>query len=581
MKCLCFLFLFSLAFSVKGQINSVYSEKDTLKYGYRSSGSIDSMDIKVSGILTNIPGGSFGNQSYLTNDFLMNHAQFQLLQGNTLNQSFKFSALPHIGFNYSFGSKGTQLLNVDYEQAFKKNVLLNVFINQNSSQGVLKNSDFTSRSFQINLRRNGKFFSFKLEGNYSYKKTKLNGGVYNDSTILSNGLEYVNVLSSTANKTYSEHKNVNLLIDNHFNVLKDSLRFLGLITRHHLKIDNRVYNEQMTSLSNYNHYYIDSFITRDQFQLASLKNGAGIFTKLRNVYFDALLNYRYWNTQNITIHHDTSEVDLSSSLKVLNKKYSFVNSFNFNLIGAKNEWSNETSISTKISKLHASIYGKVEQKLPIPFQRYYYSNNYTTTLSNYQLQSRILLNGSLKYVFDSLKQVGVEATSLTMNNNYFFIDSVWRNDILKSFSNTSLTVFGSYTFRKITIQPRCVFSFPTSNFQYVPKYNLNARIFRKGRAFKSKKLEYIYGADISWISDYKLMNYSRVLDVMTLNQSKSSVESMVNVGAFFGITINEFRMYARMSNIGYFWNNRLNQQLVGYPIQKNLIQLGITWDFFN
>jgi hypothetical protein len=68
---------------------------------------------------------------------------------------------------------------------------------------------------------------------------------------------------------------------------------------------------------------------------------------------------------------------------------------------------------------------------------------------------------------------------------------------------------------------------------------------------------------------------------MTLNQSKSTFESMVNVGAFFGITINEFRMYARMSNIGYFWNNRLNQQLVGYPIQKNLIQLGITWDFFN
>ena len=49
--------------------------------------------------------------------------------------------------------------------------LIIFFINQNSSQGILKNSDFTSRSFQINLRRNGKFYSFKLEGNYKNSTT--------------------------------------------------------------------------------------------------------------------------------------------------------------------------------------------------------------------------------------------------------------------------------------------------------------------------------------------------------------------------------------------------------------------------
>ena len=56
---------------------------------------------------------------------------------------------------------------------------------------------------------------------------------------------------------------------------------------------------------------------------------------------------------------------------------------------------------------------------------------------------------------------------------------------------------------------------------------------------------------------------------------------MTNLSAFLGFSIGEFRFFTRMENIGYFWNDKSNEVLVGFPIQKNFIRLGLTWDFFN
>jgi hypothetical protein len=115
----------------------------------------------------------------------------------------------------------------------------------------------------------------------------------------------------------------------------------------------------------------------------------------------------------------------------------------------------------------------------------------------------------------------------------------------------------------------------------LPDYHLSARLFLKGKAFKSKKLEYIYGVDLSYISNYRLVGYNYQLEMYTLTNSMNEFKAMLNLNAFIGIAMNEFRMFLKVNNLGYLWNDKTNQQLIGYPIQKNYIQLGITWDFFN
>ena len=99
--------------------------------------------------------------------------------------------------------------------------------------------------------------------------------------------------------------------------------------------------------------------------------------------------------------------------------------------------------------------------------------------------------------------------------------------------------------------------------------------------FKAKKLEGIYGVDFSYVSKYRLLNYNYRIDVFTTENQLINFHTMTNLSAFFGFSLGEFRFYTRIENIGYFWNNSDNQIVVGYPIQKNFIRLGITWDFFN
>ena len=103
----------------------------------------------------------------------------------------------------------------------------------------------------------------------------------------------------------------------------------------------------------------------------------------------------------------------------------------------------------------------------------------------------------------------------------------------------------------------------------------------KKKIFKAKKMEGIYGVDFAWISSYNLMTYNTEIDVFTLNETKRVFSSMTNLSAFLGFSLGEFRFFTRMENIGYFWNDKSNQVLVGFPIQKNFIRLGLTWDFFN
>ncbi|MBI1835753.1 MAG: hypothetical protein HYR91_00655 [Flavobacteriia bacterium] len=577
-----FLFLSLIwCFSLKSQLVTIYEESDSLKYGYLSGGELDSLDVKTTKLFTNIPGGGFGLNSLLNPELLFHNNTLQLINSEPQFKDLKFTALPHLGFNYAFGSKGTQVLNVDYEHAISSKSLLNIIIQQNSTQGVLKNNNFSKKLLQVSYRRNTIFYTTKIEMLLENKNTKLSGGVYNDSTILYQGLEYANVYNSFSDSCYRNLNRGIVQWENHFDLLKDSSKALGFISSHNYQISSQIYREVFTDLTNYSSYNYDSLKSKDQFRLACISNGFGVFTKTKKIYLNGLLIQKYWDAQNLARHHDTTEISISSNLNINFKQIKFKNVFYFNLIGAKNERSNHAQIEFKRRNLNVFANLSMEQKLPIPYQRNYFSNNYNTALPGLQLQNKIFSAIKIKYTFNSKFYIGTEASSTVLNKNYFFIDSVWRNDTLTNISLSNASLYLSYTIFKITFQPRCVLSSSTLNFNYVPKYNLGLRIFFKTKATKTKKLDFIIGSDVSYISDYHLLNYNRPMEVMLLNQSTAAFHSMLNVNAFLGIGIREFRMYAKMSNIGYFWNDRLNQQMIGYPIQKNLIQLGITWDFFN
>ncbi len=564
------------------QENQLFSEKDTIKYSHRTGGKeLDSLDMTYCKSVSTFSGGGLNNQNNIfSTSFLFLNSGLQNYKNNTLFKPLVFSGTPHLGFSYFFGAKGIQFLHYDYQHAISKKTLLNIEGLRNSAGskstlvGFLRNSYYTDNIISVYLRRNDKFHSMLLESNYINKNSSLNGGITNDATIDNQGLESLPVLKKDAKQII---KSANVKLSNYFNVLDDTLKSLGLTSKHQYEATSREYSE-MDLVSNFN---INQYKTRDQYRLASIRNSAGFYTKTKGLFLDLLLQHRYWDYQNLGKHIDSAEINFTSLLELKIKKSTIKNSFYFNIIGAGREWSNSSNLSVIIRKIKISGLLSIEQKWPDQFQRFYYSNKYDYKLENYQLQNRLLGSVTAKYDFSNFTNIQASFTNTILNNNYFFIDSIWRNDTLNTIVINSLALSGSLKLGILTIQPRFCLTMPTSNFNYIPKTTINSRIFIKKKMFKAKKLECIFGTDLSWVSSYDLMSYNYTIDIFSLENTNKQFNQMTNLSAFLGFTLGDFRMNVRMENIGYYWNDKRNQVLVGFPIQKNFLRIGVTWDFFN
>ena len=570
-----FLFLIIIPFSLIGQYN-LFTEKDSIKISHRTGGDdIDSLDMSYSNPISTFSGGGLNTlNSIVSPKFIFEKIGLQNFRNSASTKQTVFSGLPHLGFSYSFGSKGTQFLHFDYQHALTKKTLLNLNYQRNSSNGFLRNSKYSDNTFSIQLRKNNKFYSYYLESNYSSKMIGLNGGVSSYDNIESQGLEFLPINSSYAKNNI---KIASVKLNNYFNLINDSINAIGIVTKHQYELTSREFTDEKL-LKNWN---IDSVKTRDQYRFASIKTSSGVYLKSKKTYFDFLIQQRYWDYQNLGIHHDTSEINLTSSLKIDIKRLEIKNDAVFNLIGAGGEWSNKSLISADYNKINIFASLQLEQKWPDAFQRFYFSNNYSYKLVDFHLQSRANSLISASYKLNKFNFLQISYSNSILHNNYFFIDSVWRNDTLNLISINSISVNGNVKFGFFNIQPNISFNLPSSNFLYIPKTTINARLFVKKKVFKAKKMEGVYGVDFAWISSYNLMYYNNSIDVFTLRGSKSVFHSMTNLSAFLGFSIGEFRFFTRMENIGYFWNDKSNEVLVGFPIQKNFIRLGLTWDFFN
>jgi hypothetical protein len=107
------------------------------------------------------------------------------------------------------------------------------------------------------------------------------------------------------------------------------------------------------------------------------------------------------------------------------------------------------------------------------------------------------------------------------------------------------------------------------------------RLSVKGKLFKSKKLEAYTGVEGVWFSSANNIAFIPSMDTYIFDQTLSSYNGIVNLHAFGGFQIDEFRFYVRFENIGYFWNDVRTQLMDTYPLPSTQLRIGLTWDFFN
>jgi len=419
----------------------------------------------------------------------------------------------------------------------------------------------------------GKRFSTQLKGEYVAHTIGHPGGL---DSLSNNGLEFSFVNKSDANSV-SKAGQVRLM--NYLNVLPDSTNALGIMSHHYYSILNRVYTETGDLNAIYDTTFIDSTSTRDQFNLASITNGAGVYFSNPLLYIHGLIDYTYWKYQNLGANYDSTELDLTSHAALTLPKIVLTNDLKFNFLGRFNEFSNRVGVRYRGDKLNASASFLYENKAPTVFQRRYFANNSNYILTSFDKQNWLRVRAGVDYALKNEKiAFAAYGDFASISDVYYFNGSRWAIDSLTA-NFASVGVKSKMSFGIFNFHPHVVYSIDQNG--YLPNFQAYARLFIKGRLFKAKKLEALVGIDASYITSFKTRAFIPTMDTYDWWASTSTFQPVANLHAFLSIGIADFRFYFRYENIGSFWNDVDNDVVLDYPMAQTRMRIGITWDFFN
>lgn len=577
-KSLAFLFLV-FAVQLYGQGDLFLNGSDTLTISSRTGGrELDSVADYHTGTLVLTPG------SFAYSPFGRYHAsyeQFMPRLGSPFysfsKQPFYFSAVPHLGFIYTFGSKGVQMLEVDYQQFFSKKFGINLSYERGSIGEMMRQGNFKHNEFRFSTRYLSK--RYKNYNQVFFRKSELgqSGGLVSDVSVLEFPLDFLPVRKSGA---YSQLENFRAEAEHYLNFLPDSIRGLGLFVNNQWTISSRVYNETGKLDTVYSEINIDTFTTRDQFQFAKILNSAGVYLQGKHFFGQFSAGHAYWDYQNLGTHRDTVELSLNASLQYHRKGFSLGNRSYFNLAGAVGEKSSESQLKVDFSKFLFSAQLDYREKLPELQQRFYFANNFSWTTADVRTQKYIAAGAGLR-----LKgKIALEARARYQRyrDHYFFVDSAWRNDTLTSLQLLNLNVKADLRYKAFLFQPMVVVNQFSKELSFLPAFDFRARVAFQQKIFKSQKLEFIAGIDLAYQSSRKLLDYVNALDVFVLSASGQQTNpKLYKIDFFTAFQIETFRFYIKAENLDYIWNKSDSFVAVNIPVTPFYLRAGLTWDFFN
>ncbi|MFM7681798.1 MAG: putative porin [Bacteroidota bacterium] len=561
---------------------SITFDFDTLKYRHATLGDLDTLDEVVRPFASSFLFAESVNP-YLSQPNQLFHpgnSIFSISEPNYKN--LIFSALPHIGFGYSFGAQATQRLDFDYEQAFKHGFLINSSIHNFKTNGFFRNTNAQNSKYQVSLARNGKWHSFHLRANSQKVLRNWSGGIQNDSLVEIFSPELIPVWKENAE---SIHKILSFRLSNKFSLIQDSIRKVGFATNHGYSRFKRLYGENDSLSVIYSVVNLDSLKTNDSLLQQTVTNDFGLFYKSKNINLEGGVSSSYWNYQAFAYRNDTLETGIYSNIDLKMNKLRFRQNGNYNFIGASNGFNNSLSLRGNIVGLDFNVSHQVINELPSVFQRFFYSNNVAYKTVNLEKQWFQNLNAQVGRKFGN--QLFHLSYEFGQFNKVYQFDSqsrIWRNDL-----NVSQGIYN-----QIQLKTQLNWRWLNGYFKYqytaieeskrfTPAHLMNARLFAKGGIFKAKKLKALAGIEFMLMSSYKRLNFVPQMTLFDLENSSINPISpgYMNLAAFASFEVETFRFYVRMDNLAYFWQNRQTEIVNGYAFPSTQLKVGITWDFWN
>jgi len=545
--------------------------EDTLRPGYRISGSFDSIDRKIAEYQATLPT-SFRPATELFNPERMYTEAHHYAP-------LRFSAITHVGLYYSIGSNNSQKAGVAYTQSLTENQFIQMNYERISSNGALRRSSLESNHFDVShlFRRNR--YASQVSLLFDGSDRALNGGLLNDSLDEAFALIFQDVTKPEAllNKRYFRADWRNFI-----SFTADSLIKTGIYLAPHLQTETRRYTERPAEL--FPVYNIDSAQTYDFWQRSEYGGTAGYFLHTTAFSINAGLKTAYWENDNLDKFSDTLEIGLVSEVLFgLSDKVQLKGNGSYNLAGAFGEKSVNASLffRTTVADFSAAI--SYSDSYPRNYQRMFSGN-----LLNYSWTDKTLISTTKGEIIAKSKNKLIPLQLTAGFQNYrnlpFFLDNRWRQDTLTNLSFLNFSVRADFRLGKFFIQPSV--RVQQSGFEYVPSLQAFARIGFNGYLFKAKKLHAAIGLEGGYCSSYRLLDFvpmadSYILPAASADGTFKTYTAMPKLHVFAQFELGFLRWFIRVENIEQTFIQSVNREAIGYPVVPLQIRLGLSWDLFN
>ena len=549
---------------------------DTLKSSFKTRGHLDSLDVHSRSF--SLPFVAFGFSEFPDENLILTNSQHLFVPIKN-DRRIIFTALPHIGFAYSFGQQGTQLLTANYQQAVSKNVLLNANLSQDQFNGFQRNSFNKQLYYKLLIRLSFSKIESITKIEHHGLTANWSNGLTNDSllSVLPQNLISVNKDNASSRNAVSTYSN-----DLKYNFSRSSEIKTGTeLTLSYSKF-KRFYNEEGDLSSSYSLITIDSTQTSDSVYLNRLNSAFGFFLEKGKFNISTHFGAYNWKSQTMGRQLDTTEINVDFELLYSTKNYRFSSQGYFGLYGNFSSFliDNEFSLVFKSSRIRFfNEFGRVP---PSPFIRDFRGNNLDYTLTSISLQQNLKFGIECTYTRSIFwTQFGSEYWQ--SSNGYFFDSTQWTAQFPGMINALKLKFTGGVNTKRILSQLGYKFTSLPNEFNYLPKHYFNLRMAYKFGLFKQGRLKTLIGVDAYYYSSHKRLIYSPVMGAFNLSSlaQQESSPGYYAIGAFANFNVNQFRFFARIDNLSYMWVSRNIELLDGYFYPSTQLKLGITWDFWN
>jgi len=552
-----------------------YSKIDTL-YSFSKSGGekLDSVDFIFSEKHSVLPGGAF-NSPYgrFGNDYFNS---LEMLNSNIRMQqniASKFSALPKLNFNYSFGSYGLQILHTDYYQTFRKNIFLTFMYDRYVTSGMVRRNQLSQDALSIRVLHIGKKSENRVEFKSFMLNRELTGGIVNDSVFTQFGIESANIKKINATDTLKKY----LFETEHFlNLWGDSLNKNGLYLKNSFLVDQRTYRET-DDLYNVYSSFRDSLKTVDKIQFSRLDNELGYLLHSKKIKFSTAINRGYWRF--FTLGSQTrSEWDLRTNIvSQLTDNLVMSLKLNVNLIGANFQRNLDLNLIKRGTNFSQHFNAGWNYLLPNPNQRTYFSNTLDFQIDQPELQKNLCFS----YQLTSNKKDFAFSIGVKSMQDYYFFDGIsWNNQLFSKVGLFYTNLVKTFQWNSFYVQPNLTFISLSGINQVLPKFDFRGRFFWKKRIF-ANKMEVLVGTDVYSRSTYNAFSYEDRLALYTISSVQSKVQPIVQFDALVAVKIDEFRFYFKAENLNDYTKQQKVFVVKNYPISPSIFRIGFTWDFVN